>query len=171
MYNMYIIPLASSLFAPTWEVAGMLDRNIVWTCRLLDICFHNRPVARMVPQFTLWTECGQVVAAQIWPPAKSRKHRARGRGIGGRGGAGGRGRAVGRGRGRARGGGRLPAAAPGGYAEAPGAVVAGWLEAGDMSEEYSVDGSDEDGDACDVSTVSDEPDVDGADESEMAEAL
>jgi hypothetical protein len=50
-------------------------------------------------------------------------------------------------------------------------VVAGWLEAGDMSEEYSVDGSDEDGDACDVSTVSDEPDVDGADESEMAEAF
>ena len=64
----------------------------------------------------------------------------------------------------------VAAAAPGGYDDALGAEVAKWHASDDMSEKYSPECSEvEDGDAydSDASSLSDEPDVEGADESEM----
>ena len=140
----------------------MMDRNLVWDCRLLDICFHNRRVARMIPKFTLWNGSPNI-KIQAWPPVTSSNRRGRGRG-----------RARGRGRGRARGRAHdLPADSPGGGAYVPEGF--GLHEAGALCDgDAVVDGSDVDaGDACgsDVSSISDDPFADGPDESEMAEAL
>ena len=158
--------MTSFQFAPTWEIAGLLDRDLVWACRLLDIVFHNRPIDKIIPKFSLWSECAQLAAIQVWPPVKRPQRRARGRGVGAR--CGRAARARGRGRGRARHDAHdVPAAAP-----KDGDITPGAEEAGPASEDDAVDG-DGDADGSDVTadSVSDEFPEDGADESEMAEAL
>ena len=158
--------LASFQFAPTFEVAALLDRHLEWKCQLLDIALHNRSVAKMIPKICLWSKCSQVAAIQTWPPIQNCKRRARARGVGARGGrvARGGGRARGRGRGRARHGAHaVPAAA------AINGDVTPNAEAEGMPTDIDDDDADDGGES--LESVSDECIEDGLEESEMAEAL